>query len=131
MALQLVSHVMVPKPQMIAACFALFLGAGAWLGPLQWRAKSLTFVDASKRHAPVIAPAMPGALTLFEEPVPLEAFGVREALDRELVVNTYRHSPTILYLKRAARWFPIIEPILEEGRGSPRTSNTSRSSRAV
>ena len=36
---------------------------------------------------------MPGALTLFEEPVPLEAFGVREALDRELVVNTYRHSP--------------------------------------
>ena len=30
------------------------------------------------------------------------------------MVNTYRHSSTILYLKRAARWFPIIEPILEE-----------------
>ena len=39
---------------------------------------------------------------------------MREALDRELVVNTYRHSSTILYLKRAARWFPIIEPILQE-----------------
>ena len=41
-------------------------------------------------------------------------FRVREALDRELVVNTYRHSSTILYLKRASRWFPLIEPILEE-----------------
>ena len=49
---------------------------------------------------------MPNDLTLFGEPVPLETFGVREALDRELVVNTYRHSSTILYLKRAARWFP-------------------------
>ena len=39
---------------------------------------------------------------------------MREALDRELVVNTYRHSSTILYLKRASRWFPLIEPILEE-----------------
>ena len=102
-----------PKPPMIAA-FALFLGAGAWFSSSSVASKVPDFVDASKRHAPVIAPAMPGALTLFEEPVPLEAFGVREALDRELVVNTYRHSCTILYLKRAARWFPIIEPILEE-----------------
>ena len=90
---------MVPKPQMIAA-FALFLGAGAWFSSSSVASKVPDFVDASKRHAPVIAPAMPGALTLFEEPVPLEAFGVREALDRELVVNTYRHSSTILYLKR-------------------------------
>ena len=104
---------LLPKPPMIAA-FALFLGAGAWFSSSSVASKVPDFVDASKRHAPVIAPAMPGALTLFEEPVPLEAFGVREALDRELVVNTYRHSSTILYLKRATRWFPIIEPILEE-----------------
>ena len=44
----------------------------------------------------------------------LRAFGVREALDQELIVNTYRHSSTILYLKRASRWFPVIEPILKE-----------------
>ena len=104
---------MVSKPQTIVA-LALFLGAGAWFSSSSVASKVPDFEDASKRHAPVIAPVMPGALTLFEEPVPLEAFGVREALDRELVVNTYRHSSTILYLKRAARWFPIIEPILEE-----------------
>ena len=72
------------------------------------------FAESAKRHAPVISPTMPNTLSLFGEPVPLESFGVREALDLELVVNTYRHSSTILYLKRSARWFPVIEPILEE-----------------
>jgi hypothetical protein len=60
------------------------------------------------------APELPQQLDLAGEIVPLEAFGVREALDRELIVNTYHHSSTMLYLKRAARWFPVIEPILSE-----------------
>lgn len=53
-------------------------------------------------------------MVLAGEEVPLNDFGVRESLDRELIVNTYRHSGTILYLKRASRWFPVIEPILAE-----------------
>ena len=73
---------------------------------------------------------MPHDLALFGEPVPLDRFGVVEALDRELIVNTYRHSSTMLYLKRAARWFPVIEPILEE-EGVPSISNTSPSSKAA
>ncbi len=44
--------------------------------------------------------------------VPLERFGVREKLDRELLVNTYWHSNTLLLFKRCNRWFPVIEPIL-------------------
>lgn len=60
------------------------------------------------------APEVPEAVDLAGEPVPLEAFGVREALDKELIINTYHHSSTMLYMKRAARWFPIIEPILAE-----------------
>jgi hypothetical protein len=51
---------------------------------------------------------------LAGEVVPMEAFGVRDQFDRELIVNTYRHSSTLLYFKRAARWFPVIEPILAE-----------------
>ena len=65
-------------------------------------------------HAVVVAPAIPSHMTLAGEEVPLNDFGVREALDRELIVNTYRHSGTILYMKRASRWFPVIEPILAE-----------------
>ena len=60
------------------------------------------------------APALPESPTLCGEPVPMEAFGVRESLDREMVVNAYHHSSTMLYLKRAGRWFPVIEPILAE-----------------
>ena len=98
----------------ILVTVVLFLGAGAWFSSTSSASRVSEFADLSKRHAPVISPTVPGALTLFGEPVPLKDFGVREALDRELVVNTYRHSSTILYLKRAARWFPVIEPILEE-----------------
>ena len=60
------------------------------------------------------SPQMPESLYLGGEEVPLDAFGVREQLDRELVVNAYRHGSTMLYLKRAARWFPMIESILDE-----------------
>ncbi len=46
------------------------------------------------------------------ERVPMENFDVRERLDRELIVNSYRHSSTILNIKNAHKYFPIIEPIL-------------------
>ena len=46
------------------------------------------------------------------EPLPMDNFDVRERLDRELIVNSYRHSSTILNMKKAARYFPVIEPIL-------------------
>ncbi len=92
----------------------MFVAVGAWLSLPTAANKVPDFDVSAKKHAPVISPTLPATLTLFEEPVPLESFGVREALDLELVVNTYRHSSTILYLKRASRWFPVIEPILEE-----------------
>ncbi|MEC7653726.1 MAG: lytic transglycosylase domain-containing protein [Bacteroidota bacterium] len=65
-------------------------------------------------HSVVVAPTIPNQMTLAGEDVPMNDFGVREALDREFIVNTYRHSGTILYLKKASRWFPVIEPILKE-----------------
>jgi membrane-bound lytic murein transglycosylase D len=62
----------------------------------------------------VVSPLIPESVFLAGEQVPIESFSVREKLDKELIINTYRHSSSILYLKRASRWFPIIEPILEE-----------------
>jgi len=46
------------------------------------------------------------------EPIPMDNFDARERLDRELISNSYRHSSTILNIKRSARYFPVIEPIL-------------------
>lgn len=48
------------------------------------------------------------------EVLPMDNFDVRERLDRELTVNSYYHSSTLLLLKRSRRYFDIIEPILEE-----------------
>ncbi|BDQ03403.1 lytic transglycosylase domain-containing protein [Ignavibacterium sp.] len=61
----------------------------------------------------ITQPEIPDEVYLFGEKLPLENFEVYERLDREMIVNAYWHSATILALKRANRWFPVIEPILK------------------
>jgi membrane-bound lytic murein transglycosylase D len=55
---------------------------------------------------------IPKDINFCGEKLPIEDFTVRESLERELLVNTYWQSQTVLLHKRASRWFPIIEPIL-------------------
>ena len=62
----------------------------------------------------VYAPVIPDTLSFAGEEVPLGTYYVREGLDNELIVNMYRQSSTVLYFKRANRYFPIIEPILKK-----------------
>lgn len=59
-------------------------------------------------------PELPDTLSFAGEPVPLQNFDVKEALDREMLVNTYFHSQTLLFIKKAPRYFHVIEPILKE-----------------
>lgn len=66
-----------------------------------------------KSEIKVFQPLIPDEIYLFGERVPLENFEVYERIDRELIVNTYWHSSTILALKRAHRWFSVIESILK------------------
>ena len=58
--------------------------------------------------------SLPTNVNFAGEEAPLQNFDIRENLDRELHVNTYWHSQTIILLKRANRYFPIIEKILKE-----------------
>jgi len=62
----------------------------------------------------IIPPNIPDNVTFCGEEVPLNEFEVRERFQREIIVNTYWHSASILLLQRSTRWFPIIEPILKE-----------------
>lgn len=57
---------------------------------------------------------IPENISFSGENVPIQNFDVREKFDRELLVNTYWQSQSILFLKRSKRWFSIIEPILEK-----------------
>lgn len=62
----------------------------------------------------IYAPPLPDTLSFAGEQVPMETYYVREALDKELITTMYRQSNTLLCLKRANRFFPVIEPILKE-----------------
>ena len=55
---------------------------------------------------------LPKGLNLAGERVPIEINDVKERMERELLVNTYWQSNGILLLKRANRYFPILEPLL-------------------
>jgi membrane-bound lytic murein transglycosylase D len=57
---------------------------------------------------------MPEQLEFAGEPVPIDNFDTRESLDKELLVNGYWHSRTLMILKKSRRYFAIIEPILKE-----------------
>lgn len=81
--------------------------------------KELPNAKPSKRDTglfrnPAYQIVLPDTLSFAKEEVPLKYFDVRESLDRELQLNTYWHSQTLLLLKRANRFFPVIEPILKE-----------------
>lgn len=64
----------------------------------------------------IVTPPIPSKIDFCGEKVPLNNIDVRERLEREIIVDTYRHSSTILYIKRANRWFPVIEPILKKNK---------------
>ena len=62
----------------------------------------------------VQAPPFPQNVHFAGEYLPVDNFDACERLDREILANTFRHSATFLYLKRAKRYFPIIEKILKK-----------------
>jgi membrane-bound lytic murein transglycosylase D len=60
------------------------------------------------------APKLPVKLDFAGESVPLQDIEVRERLDREIIVNTFRHSSTLLLMKKANQWIPTLTKILKE-----------------
>ncbi len=71
-------------------------------------------VESQAVHSGEGLPEIPKSMSLFGEQIELDNFDVRERLDKEIIVNTYYHSSTIQILKKANRYFPLIERILEE-----------------
>ncbi|MBE6288236.1 MAG: lytic transglycosylase domain-containing protein [Mediterranea massiliensis] len=57
---------------------------------------------------------VPEKMNFAGETIELNRYDLRERMDRELMSFTYMHSTTMLTIKRANRYFPIIEPILKE-----------------
>mgnify|MGYP000073656369 FL=1 len=62
----------------------------------------------------VYALNVPENLDFAGEALPLNDPDILERMDRELLVNTYWQSNALLMFKRANKYFPVIEPILEK-----------------
>ena len=86
-------------------------------GILAWRGVTFAMVNAEEDPAAVCyrhfsQPYVPDVVELAGERVPLECIDVREALEWEMCVIANWHSQVLLILKRAPRYFGVIEPIL-------------------
>ena len=102
-----------------ATCLTLLLGClifSAYVGDSAPAERSSEGVAGLPQQ--IAAVDLDQAFTFAGERVPTEIADVRERLDRELTVNAYWQSSTVLNIKNAARYFPVIEPILAE-RGIP------------
>ncbi|MCD7901719.1 MAG: lytic transglycosylase domain-containing protein [Bacteroides sp.] len=60
----------------------------------------------------VTSPSIPEQVTFAGQDIDLTRYDRRERMDREQMAFTYMHSTTLLMIKRANRFFPVIEPIL-------------------
>ncbi|MCK4922008.1 MAG: lytic transglycosylase domain-containing protein [Bacteroidales bacterium] len=67
-----------------------------------------------KKSYAIFPVEIPEAIEFAGEKVPVDQIDISEALDREILVNTYWQSQTLLFLKRANRYFPTIEKILKK-----------------
>jgi membrane-bound lytic murein transglycosylase D len=67
----------------------------------------------------IYALQLPEKLSFAGEPVPLIDRDIVERFDRELLINTYWQSQTLVFIKKANRFFPLIDPILAKYKVPP------------
>lgn len=61
-----------------------------------------------------VAPEIPDEVVFCGQTIALDRYDLRERYDRELLAMIYLHSSTLQLIKRANRYFPVIEPILKK-----------------
>src|ERR1035437_1328469 len=63
---------------------------------------------------PLYSFPIPSKTEFAGQTISLERYDMRERFDREQIIIAYNHSVSFLNIKRANRYFPILEPILKE-----------------
>jgi hypothetical protein len=100
----------------IAASFLTFAIFVSYSNKNEGEAKSYATTSLEERDIPQVVENMElkKEYSFAGEPLPMDNFDVYERLERELVVNTYWHSSTLLNIKASTRFFPLFEKILNE-----------------
>lgn len=87
---------------------ALMAAAMVAASPAQSHAK-----DHTTAYAPVVNPKLPKSVSFAGQKFDLDNSDTYERLDRELTAMAFTHGTTLLTLKRANRYMPVIVPILK------------------
>ena len=77
-------------------------------------ASALTLSAENPHFSVVNNPEIPSKMTFAGQSVDLDRTGRFERLDRELTSMAYTHGNTLLQIKRANRYFPVMAPILKK-----------------
>lgn len=95
----------------IILCWICFLFTGSTDSETE---KDKEYISDFRTNYAVYAVDIPDELDFAGEKIPLTNFDVYESVDREFLVNVYWQSQTLLFIKRANKYFPVIEKILKE-----------------
>ncbi|NLN61029.1 MAG: lytic transglycosylase domain-containing protein [Deltaproteobacteria bacterium] len=68
----------------------------------------------AKKPYPAVSLDIPEEMVFAGTVIPLNRYDMRERYDREQMAFTYAHASTLVTIKRANLYFPIIEAILKE-----------------
>ena len=78
-----------------------------------WAINVPTLVNAQAFPANYSTHEVPSSVTFCGKSIDLTRYDRYERMDRELLAFTYMHSTSIQMIKKANRYFPIVEPILK------------------
>ena len=95
-----------------AVCLAIVISVGFLLSGSSLSAH-LAEYSGDGDFSPTVAVMVPNEVEFAGKQIKLDRYDLRERFDREINSFTYFHSTTLLMIKRANRYFPVIEPILK------------------
>ncbi len=98
----------------IGLAIAIFAICGLSIQAVQVTTAEENFNEKILNDYNIYALELPKNMEFAGEPVPLENPDIMERMDRELLVNAYWQSNGLLLIKRANKYFPIIEPLLKK-----------------
>jgi hypothetical protein len=124
---------MINGKRFLSVSALLLLMTGSMLGETEANAKKTKKVAVVEQMVPqpeapaensmeaeeknpftAIAPDIPNEIEFCGKVIDLTRIDMHERFDREMMAMVYMHSSSLTLLKRANRYFPIIEPILKD-----------------
>ncbi|PLX11331.1 MAG: murein transglycosylase, partial [Marinilabiliales bacterium] len=101
--------------KILSSLLLIFIILALVIGIDFWKEKKEQHLPGkNEQYYRIVSLPLPDSMFFVGEEVPLDLFYVREALDKELSINTYWHSSTLQLIKRTHRYFPMIEEILRK-----------------